>query len=299
MTERRNEHHHHHHSSDSSVHSSSSRRSKSSKSKHDSHSHSYDNDNDDEREYYFHLQQQNGHDDDGRCLLHPDVQIAKKKLMSHKWKTIRECPACRRDDDKSVRSGRRGRASSKDRRAPQYDADGYCCLHPHVRLAKKKTIGNGWKALLPSCPDCQREGVGDGGKQGRSRRRSRSNNSSRHRQRSLSKSSKRSTSSALHSERDEDDDDTRSVVSSSSIFSKFSSKSSKKQHQLSDEPRKVKNIKIRDQNRVPGRYTGYVDGNGRPCGRGRMRYENGMEWKGVWREGEQVCGELVGYKSKF
>jgi hypothetical protein len=58
-------------------------------------------------------------------------------------------------------------------------------------------------------------------------------------------------------------------------------------------------LKIRDQNRVPGRYSGYVDENHRPDGKGIMRYENGMEWSGIWRMGEQVSGKLGGCKSNF
>jgi hypothetical protein len=46
-------------------------------------------------------------------------------------------------------------------------------------------------------------------------------------------------------------------------------------------------------------YYGYVDENSRPDGKGIIRYENGMEWTGVWSAGEQCTGSLGGCKSKF
>lgn len=221
------------------------------------------------------------HDNNGCCTLHPHVQIAKRKLMG--WKILRSCPACNGeevglDDDRlsvssnrsgksnrSSKSGRGRQSSRKEAVEPQYDAEGYCCLHPAVRVAKKKTMG-GWKLLVDVCPDCERE------------------------RSSLSKSRRRSLSQRRRSvSRPRDEEDTRSVSSSLSRHSNRSNRG----------PRKVKDLKIRDQNRVPGRYSGYVDGNSKPDGKGVIRYENGMEWSGLWCEGEQVQGKMRGYQSKF
>lgn len=221
------------------------------------------------------------------------------------WKVLRSCPACNGeeiglDDDRlSVSSGKsgkstksnrstrsgtydRGRSSNKEKVKPQYDGEGYCCLHPSVRLAKKKTMG-GWKLLVDVCPDCESEGVGVKGSKGRRRSMSRNRSS-----RSLSRLSRGSKAR-------NDEDDTQSI---SSTLSKLSARSSRSSSNPTG-PRKVKNLKIRDQNRVPGRYSGYVDGKDRPDGKGIIRYENGMEWSGSWCKGEQVSGKLGGCKSKF
>jgi hypothetical protein len=163
-------------------------------------------------------------------------------------------------------------------------------MHPSVRIAKKKTMG-GWKLLVDFCPDCEAECGASSSGRGRRRSLSRSRNLSI---RSLSRG---------RGNKDDDEDDVYSVGSSHSkhsIRSKSSNRSSsnrRQQQQLG--PRKVKNLKIRDQNRVPGRYSGYVDENSRPSGKGTIRYENGMEWTGVWSAGEQCTGSLGGCKSKF
>jgi hypothetical protein len=227
------------------------------------------------------------------------------------WKILRPCPACSDgeeiglDDDrlsvcsgrsskscKSNKSGGGGGKSNRGRKVkePQYDGEGYCCMHPSVRIAKKKTMG-GWKLLVDFCPDCEAECGASSSGRGRRRSLSRSRNLSI---RSLSRG---------RGNKDDDEEDVYSVGSSHSkhsIRSKSSNRSSsnrRQQQQLG--PRKVKNLKIRDQNRVPGRYSGYVDENSRPEGKGTIRYENGMEWTGVWSAGEQCTGSLGGCKSKF
>ena len=263
--------------------------------------------------------------------------------MGGGWKILRDCPACSEgetiglDDDRisvcsgksgvsgkstsgksrSSRSRSRGRSSRRDvataaaaavvKDDPQYDGDGYCPLHPSVRIAKKKTMG-GWKILLPHCPDCQNEGHCNNNKsRGRNKSRSRS---------SLRRSLSRVRSRSKGRDKDDDDEDTQSVSSSLSKYSSRSNRSKSSHRSKSSSsrkkpptgaipsssggaPYKVKNLKIRDQNRVPGRYSGYVDENHRPDGKGIMRYENGMEWSGVWRMGEQVSGKLGGCKSNF
>lgn len=247
------------------------------------------------------------HDSNGCCPIHSHVQIAKKKIMGG-WKVLRECPACEGetiglDDDRiSVCSGKsgasgksgksarshsdRGRSSRRETAVldPQYDGDGYCPLHPSVRIAKKKTMG-GWKILLSQCPDCQNEGQEKQGRKSRSR------------------SIRRSLSRVRSRSKCRDDEETQSVSSSSSKYSSRSKSSHRSKSSgrkpLEVGPHKVKNLKIRDQNRVPGRYSGYVDGSNRPDGKGIMKYENGMEWNGVWREGAQVSGKLGGCKSNF
>jgi hypothetical protein len=246
------------------------------------------------------------HDANGCCHIHTHVQIAKKKIMGG-WKVLRPCPACsdgdeiRLDDDRlSVCSGRSakscksnksgggsGRSGRKaNRTEPKYDGEGYCCMHPSVRIAKKKTMG-GWKLLVDFCPDCEAECEKTGSSRGRRRSVSRSRNLIRSLSRGRSKNA------------DNDEDDTHSMGSSHSKHSIRSRSSNRSSSNRQLGPRKVKNLKIRDQNRVPGRYSGWVDENSRPDGKGIIRYENGMEWTGVWSAGEQCNGSLGGCKSNF
>jgi hypothetical protein len=223
------------------------------------------------------------HDDNGCCHIHSHVQIARKKIMVGGWKILRTCPACDGeeiglDDDRlsvcigksnrSTRSGggdghqRRGRSSTHIKKntvetstTPRYDGEGYCCLHPSIRVAKKKTMG-GWKLLVNVCPDCEAEGISTMDTTSRGRRRSMSRN----------RSNRRSLSRGKSKTCNNDDDDTRSVSSAVSRLSARSSRSASKSTG-GGVPRKVKNLKIRDQNRVPGRYSGYVDEKDRPDGR--------------------------------
>lgn len=41
----------------------------------------------------------------------------------------------------------------------------------------------------------------------------------------------------------------------------------------------------------PGHYTGHVDGDGQPNGRGKMRYINGTRFDGAWHEGTKLHGK--------
>eukprot|EP01082_Thalassiosira_pseudonana_P002713 g3659.t1 g3659 contig12:2512537-2513726(-) len=130
----------------------------------------------------------NGHDKNGCCVVHSHIQVAKKKVLGG-WKVLRTCPACEGgeeiglDDDRlSVCSGKSGKSarSSRSHRSSKsgsgkkksstsshkttsgrygslpFDGDGYCCQHPSVQLAKKKTMG-GWKIIHDICPDCEVE----------------------------------------------------------------------------------------------------------------------------------------------
>ncbi|KAL7477737.1 hypothetical protein ACHAW6_003532 [Cyclotella cf. meneghiniana] len=248
------------------------------------------------------------HDANGCCVVHAHIQIAKKKVLGG-WKILRPCPACEGgrdiglDDDRiSVSSGKSGKSAKSNRSAKSgtgarrdgahnptqsgrygalpFDAEGYCCRHPSVRIAKKKTMG-GWKILFEICPDCEEEGLGEAGRGGARRNRS------------VSRSRRGASSSRGRKE----EGDAPSVTSGRSgknaaaaLMDGGSSRGGVK---------KVKNLKIRDDSQCPGRYTGYVDEDYRPNGRGVITYENGMEWEGVWSEGSQVHGRTRGHKSKF
>jgi hypothetical protein len=109
-------------------------------------------------------------DKNGCCVLHPHIQVAKKKVLGG-WKVVRTCPSCEGkdvgldDDDFSVCSGKSERSAKSTRSnkssshkkgkrgeavqsgkygALPFDGEGYCCQHPSVRIAKKKAMG-GWK----------------------------------------------------------------------------------------------------------------------------------------------------------
>ncbi|EED93589.1 predicted protein [Thalassiosira pseudonana CCMP1335] len=257
----------------------------------------------------------NGHDKNGCCVVHSHIQVAKKKVLGG-WKVLRTCPACEGgeeiglDDDRlSVCSGKSGKSarSSRSHRSSKsgsgkkksstsshkttsgrygslpFDGDGYCCQHPSVQLAKKKTMG-GWKIIHDICPDCE---VENPTKSGRVRRRSRS------------QSRPRSRSSSRRHRDDDNDDDDKSVSSAHSARSSRSHNSSNKKSEKIKKKR-VKNLKTEDENGNPGRYSGYVDAEYRPHGNGSMKYTDEAlgEWEGVWKDGEKVAGKTKS-KSKF
>ena len=198
------------------------------------------------------------------------------------------CPKCMEesyinDDNRSVASGRScrsnrshksvGRVFTKNKVMVEspFDSNGYCHRHAHVRLAKKKTLG-GWKIIQSFCPECAKEDAFDdnaSAKSGRSRR-------STH-----SKSSRYSKSSRRRSSRYEvDDDETDSAHSNS------------QEQQV--RKKLVKKMKFRDdETGEDGLYTGYVNGDYQPHGRGKLVYPNGDRYEGTWCEGSKVHGKTT------
>mmetsp|Transcript_21918 Transcript_21918/g.34365 ORF Transcript_21918/g.34365 Transcript_21918/m.34365 type:complete len:385 (+) Transcript_21918:65-1219(+) len=228
-------------------------------------------------------------DKNGCCVLHSHIQVAKKKVLGG-WKVIRTCPVCEGkdvgldDDDFSICSGRsakstkstrstksssrgkRGEAVKSDKYgALPFDGEGYCCQHPSVRIAKKKTIG-GWKIIHSVCPDCAAE---------KSTRPASRRSRSKSRPRSKSQARRRSSG-----------DDNASDASYKSGKS-GSSRSTPQKRRV-----RVKNLKTEDEYEKPGRYWGYVDKDYRPNGQGTIKYEDGTEWDGVWCEGSRINGKL-------
>ncbi|EED93593.1 predicted protein [Thalassiosira pseudonana CCMP1335] len=228
------------------------------------------------------------HDKQGCCVLHPHIQVARKKVFGSGFKTLRVCPACSGgveiglDDDRmSVVSGKSSRstksASSRSVRSPRsvkssgsrgkaatssrygilpFDGDGFCCRHPSVQLATKKLMG-GFKIHLHECPDCAAEG--SGGKR---------------------KVPRRKSSNGTGRVFDDSGSECSSVKSGSSR-----SRSSKKKRI------RVKNMKTLDENGKAGRYSGDVDDKYKMHGNGVMKYEDGTVFEGVWSEGSQVHGK--------
>jgi len=220
-------------------------------------------------------------DKNGCCVLHPHIQVAKKKLLG--FKIVRDCPNCGGGDvgadeysvksGKSVRSassrkssrsvkssgrGKPGKATNSGRYGSlPFDADGYCCRHPNIQLAKKKTLG-GFKILHDICPECLVDNDG-GGRKKLSRRKSRG----------AGRVSDDSGSEAL-SRKD----------------STGSSTSKKKRI-------RVRNLRTEDEEGNHGQYTGYVNNDHQPHGDGIMKYTDGSRYDGVWNEGSKVHGKTT------
>lgn len=225
------------------------------------------------------------YDKNGCCVLHPHIQVAKKKLLGGGFKVVRECPQCGGGDvgadDYSVKSGKsaksaRSATSRKSGRSVKsgargkpgaatgsgrygslpFDNHGYCCRHPNVQLAKKKALG-GFKILHHVCPECQ---LDDGGGRAPSRRRS------------------RGTGRFFG--------DTGSEVSSKSG-------ASAKKKRI-----RVRNLRTEDEEGKPGQYTGYVNEGHQPHGDGVMKYADGSRYDGVWSEGSKVHGKATKRKGQ-
>jgi hypothetical protein len=136
------------------------------------------------------------------------------------------------------------------------DADGFCTHHPDVQLAKLGRKGE-WKVLMDFCPECAEASLMIGGAPG-------------------SKVRKQSSKSRL-SRRDLDE---QSVKSSRSNHS---------------EKTFVEKMPYIDNDGKPGHYTGYLNLEGKPNGRGKMKYVDGKKFDGIWKDGNQIHGK-VSYK---
>jgi len=140
------------------------------------------------------------------------------------------------------------------------DADGFCIHHPDVQLAKLGKHGD-WKVLMDFCPECAEASLMIGGAVG-------------------SKSRKQSSSKSVSSRRDCDE---ASAKSSRSNLS---------------ERTFVEKMPYIDNDGKPGHYTGYLNIDGKPNGRGKMKYVDGKKFDGIWREGNQIHGKVSYKKSR-
>ena len=243
-------------------------------------------------------------DKNGRCFVHDYVKLASKKLLGG-WKIhLPFCPECAKEEEDneenrsvisgisglsrrsfasgyddhsvasstyhSVRSSRsykstasavswtskqaRKRLDKKDDSFLPLDKDGYCLHHPAVQLAEIDREG-GWNIILDFCPECAEETLIMGGPKHRPRK------LSRHSSRRLSVSSRSARSFGSKS------------VGSTGTF--------------------VEKMPYIDGEGQPGHYTGNVNGEGRPTGRGKMKYKNGSKFDGVWEEGTKIHGKTT------
>lgn len=220
---------------------------------------------------------QGQYDKNGCCVLHAHIQVAKKKVFGHGWKVLRVCPACSGGDNismddassvssRSVSSRKSSRsvvsANSRGKKVSSgrygvlpFDGEGYCCRHPSVQMAQKKLMG-GFKIIFDVCPEC----AVDGGIEPK----------------------KRSARRKSGTGRIFDD----SGSECSSVISGISGSSS-----ISKKKRRVKNMKLRDEDGKAGKYSGYVNEDYKPHGDGVIKYDDGSVWSGVWNEGSQVHGQ--------
>lgn len=257
-------------------------------------------------------------DKNGCCFLHPHVKLASKKLLGG-WKVHHTfCKACAveseyNDDQSSVVSSRSGYSSRQTSRSEYsecsngtsnrsrsrgsrsvaesvrsygsnmsagswtsnqsrkrvqqnddsflpLDADGFCIHHPNVQLAKLGKHGD-WKVLMDFCPECAEASLMIGGAVG-------------------SKSRKQSSSKSVISRRDCDEASAKSSRSNVS------------------ERTFVEKMPYIDNDGKPGHYTGYLNIDGKPNGRGKMKYVDGKKFDGIWREGNQIHGKVSYKKSR-
>ncbi|KAL7486289.1 hypothetical protein ACHAW6_011889 [Cyclotella cf. meneghiniana] len=140
------------------------------------------------------------------------------------------------------------------------DADGFCIHHPDVQLAKLGKHGD-WKVLMDFCPECAEASLMIGGAVG-------------------SKARKQSSSKSVISRRDCDEASAKSSRSNVS------------------ERTFVEKMPYIDNDGKPGHYTGYLNIDGKPNGRGKMKYVDGKKFDGIWREGNQIHGKVSYKKSR-
>lgn len=148
-----------------------------------------------------------------------------------------------------------------------YDSKGRCVTHPHVRLRKKKFLGRGWKVLMSACPDCCVDELR------RLHARKKSINTQ--------KANKVMPRSSI---KDKDSDDTASLSSSSQGSNNGKQLSVVKKQ---DDGVFVKNMAWTDSKGRRGSYTGEVDNQFIPNGKGTMQYEDSKVKEGEWKDGRK------------
>jgi len=271
-------------------------------------------------------------DSNGRCHHHQNMQLARKKLTGG-WKVlIDNCPKCLEDkyitksssDNRTV-SSRRSRSRSarsngersksphscgdhksssrsvigggsscdssrlsnrstrssrsvlrggmkilslykKEERHP-FDDEGYCHRHSNVRLAKRKFTG-GWKILLDRCNEC----VAD-------------------EKDSKLVSSRRSRSKSVCSRSSRHDDRRRHLCRLSDATSEVEAVSAS--NSSNHKKKSVKKMNYTDDTGKEGFYSGYVNNQYKPHGRGAIGYQDGTKYNGTWIEGSKVHGKTT------
>ena len=149
-----------------------------------------------------------------------------------------------------------------------YDSKGRCIRHPHVRLRKKKFLGRGWKVLMSACPDCCVDEL----------RRLHAKKKST----DIQKPAKKAIV-PRNSIKDKDSDDTASLSSSSQGSGTAKQVSVVKKS--SQDGHFVKNMAWTDTKGRRGSYTGEVDHQFIPNGKGSMIYEDSKVKEGEWKDG--------------
>ena len=272
-------------------------------------------------------------DTKGRCHHHPNMQLARKKLTGG-WKVlIDNCPKCMEDvytkdssdnrsvasrrsttrsksphrvgggdhksssksvgggcDNRSVSSRRSNRStrSSRSKILPlivtnkneeshhPYDGKGYCHQHSNVRLAKKKFTG-GWKILLDRCTECVADDKADS-------------------KSVCSKSSRRSRSKSVCSRSSRHDDKRRQSRRLSDTTSPSGDMAASNSSNI--KKKSVKKTSYTDDTGKEGFYTGYVNEQHKPHGRGKIEYKDGSKYSGTWMEGSKVHGKTADKKHR-
>lgn len=156
-----------------------------------------------------------------------------------------------------------------------YDSKGRCVRHPHVKLRKKKFLGRGWKVLMSACPDCCVDEL----------RRLHAKKQSINAQKPAKKIMPRS------SIKDKESDDTASLSSSSQGSGNGKQVSVIKKQESGIY---VKNMAWTDTKGKRGSYSGEVDTQFIPNGKGSMQYEDSTVKEGEWKDGGRKSSERSG-----
>lgn len=254
-------------------------------------------------------------DKHGRCYVHPHIKVASKKMLGG-WKIHMEfCPLCLNGDDnrksmddncsnisgnsrltdgtgfsdltgRSKRSSRscRSRGASVSSRKPnasvvsngsarsvssrtsnrsrkkqiQNKDDSFLPLDGdgyclyHSDVQLAKIEKKGWKVILDFCPECAGQSVAVGDSVNRGKPHKRRPSITSAKSNSTGKSGKSGDSHSTY----------------------------------------IESMPYIDGDGKPGHYTGHVDSEGQPNGRGKMKYISGIKFDGVWHEGTKLHGRL-------
>ena len=152
-----------------------------------------------------------------------------------------------------------------------FDSKGRCVRHPHVWLRKKRLFGYGWNVLMSACPDCCVDEL----------RRLHAKEKSIH----FSIPTKKTTMPRISNKAKYSDETASLSLSTNSIgtgISKISAVTNSSQRGYCVNDMAWEDIKGRR-----GAYTGEVDQQFIPNGKGSMLYEDSEVKEGEWEDG--VC----------
>ena len=224
-------------------------------------------------------------DEEGYCHAHPGVRIAKKKALGG-WKVLHDiCPDCA-NDASSQAGSTRSKSSRKSGTGRYYDpssASDVSSMQSSRRSARSS--GSGRKKKIRVKDMKYRD---ENGREGRYS----GDVNEDHEPHGQGKMKYKDGTLFTGVWSD------GAAVHGKSSGEKKEKKKEEQQWSNSSSTKKVRKMKWMDYYGDPGEYTGEVDGDNMPNGKGSMKYDHGLIQEGLWSKGQFVEGSDVADQHK-